>query len=86
MPEANDAAERFIRDMKVALRPDLINDVPDEFFELGREAELSRRVMEVIDARLNSDKIPIGRQLRLRLIESIMADISRAREERSGEN
>jgi hypothetical protein len=78
------AAEKFVRQMKVALRPDLIRDVPDEFFQPGQESHLRRRVMEVVDLRLVRDKVPIGRQLRVALLESIMADIERVAKERSG--
>jgi hypothetical protein len=78
------AAEQFIRVFKEQLRPGLLKGISDEFFQPGREAELGRRVEQIVDARLIRDKVPIGRKLRIQFIESLIADIAAAQKERFG--
>jgi len=58
--------------------------LPEIAFEAGREEELKRRIVVILDERLATDKIPLGQQLRNKLIESIMADIVVAQKERFG--
>jgi hypothetical protein len=83
---APDAAQQFIIDAKKLLLPALVRDIPGKLFEAGQEEVLKKRVAEIVDEYLRRDKIPIGRQLRLKLLESIFADIERARrDQRSGE-
>jgi len=79
-----DAADAFVRHFKPSLRPDLLKGVPDDLFQPGREQELGKRVVEIVDARLIKDKVPIGRQLRVYLITSLMADITASQKERFG--
>ena len=76
------AADHFIRVFREFIRPELVETISDNLFLPGRERELGQRVMQVVDARLIADKVPIGRKLRVKLIESLMADIERARKER----
>jgi hypothetical protein len=76
------AADQFIRSFKEHLRPCLVREIPDDLFQPGHEAELGKRVEGIVDARLVRDKVPIGRKLRIQLIESLMTDISLAKKER----
>ena len=76
---SDNPAEEFIRQLKKALLPSFLNEIPDDYFQPGHEEELKKRVIEIIDACLVRDKVPIGRQLRLRFIESVMADITAGR-------
>ena len=85
-PSGESPAEEFIRQFKASLLIDLIREIPDELFRPGRVEELKARVIEIVDARLIRDKVPIGRQLRLRMIESLLADIERGGRERFGES
>jgi hypothetical protein len=62
----------------------LIKEIPDDFFQPGREAGLGKRVEKIVDARLVRDKVPIGRKLRVQLIQSLMTDIASAQKERFG--
>jgi hypothetical protein len=71
----DDLADEFIRQFKQAILPSLIRQLPDELFHPGHEVELRRRIVEIIEARLASDKIPIGWHLRMKFIESVIADI-----------
>ncbi len=80
-----DAAEQFLREAKETLRPILARELPDELLQPTREAEMKQRVTIIIDAWLTQNKVPIGRQLRLKLLESIFADIARATRERFGD-
>jgi len=80
-----DAAEEFLSEAKKTLLPILIREIPDELFQPPREAELKNRVMKIVDAWLVQNRVPIGRQLRLKLLESIFADIARASRERFGD-
>ena len=81
-----DAATRFLRMFKDSIRPVLVQRLPDALFQRGSENELKRRIVEIVDERLTADQVPIGRQLRLKLIESIWADIERATNGRLGRN
>jgi Trp operon repressor len=80
-----DAAEQFIQLAKEKLREEMARAIPDELFQPSREAELKRRVETIVDAWLIRDKVPIGRQLRIKLLESILADIARGSRERWGD-
>jgi hypothetical protein len=77
MVQSSDAAEEFLRQFKKIIFDTLVREIPDEALQSGHEAELGRCVERIVDARLIADKIPIGRQLRKKLIESILADIQR---------
>jgi hypothetical protein len=81
---AENAAEQFIHRYKEGLRPTFVKEIPDDLFQPGHEAELGKRIVQIVDARLVSDKVPIGRRLRLDLIDSIMTDIVSAQKERLG--
>jgi hypothetical protein len=81
-----DAAEQFMRIFKDQMREVLALRLPDDLFQPGREQELERSIEQIVDMRLTADKVPIGRQLRIRLIESLMADVARASKERFGKN
>lgn len=79
-----DPADQFIIDAKKALLPVLTQEIPEVLFKLERESELKKKVVEILDVWLVREKVPIGRQLRLKLLDSILADIARASRERFG--
>jgi hypothetical protein len=72
-----DAAEQFLRDAKQTLAPILAREIPADLLRYGHEAELKQRVGNILDDWLKREKVPIGRQLRLKLLESITADLGR---------
>jgi hypothetical protein len=82
MDQIADAATEFIRQFKKLIFDTLVREIPDEAFHSGHEQELGRCVERIVDARLIADKVPIGRQLRVKLIESILEDIQRGGRER----
>jgi len=82
MVPSPDAFEVFLRQFKEALSDALIREIPDAALHSGHEAELGRCVERIVDARLIADKVPIGRQGRKRVIESILQDIQRGGRER----
>ena len=79
-----DAGDEFIEMVKPKLREEMAREIPDELFHPSHEAEMKRRVEAIVDAWLVRDKVPIGRQLRLALLKSILADIAQVSRERFG--
>jgi hypothetical protein len=82
MGQITDEAAEFIRQFKKLIFATLVREIPDEALHAGHEQELECCVQRIVDARLIADKVPIGRQLRLKLIESILEDIQRGGRER----
>jgi hypothetical protein len=70
-----EAFDEFIRQFKALLFGTLAREIPEQAFRPGQEAELRRCVERIVDARLIADKVPIGRQGRKKIIDSILADI-----------
>jgi hypothetical protein len=83
-PPPDDAAEPFLERAKQVLLPIFVREISEELFQPARGAELKQRVEQIVDAWLVREQVPIGRQLRLALLQSIFADMERVQRERSG--
>ena len=77
MAASSDAFEEFLAQFKRVLFDTLIREIPHAVLHPGHEAELGRCVERIVDARLIADQVPIGRQGRKKVIESILEDIQR---------
>lgn len=67
---ANSAAE-FILQFKRSLLPYLIQKINPQLLNSGNQALLRHTIEQLIDEKLSADKVPIGRQLR----DKLMADV-----------
>jgi aspartyl-tRNA synthetase len=67
-----DAAQEFVDQFTKVLLPYLIQKIEPNLTEKGNEAALKSRIEELVDERLVADKVPIGRQLRIKLLNDIV--------------
>jgi aspartyl-tRNA synthetase len=70
-----DAANEFVKQYKEQLIPILAKELAPKLFEKGNEEALKTRITELVDIQLAADKVPIGRQLRLKLLGDIIDEI-----------
>jgi pilus assembly protein CpaF len=68
---AANAAAEFILQFKRTLLPYLIQKIDPKLINSGNQALLRQTIEQLIDEKLNADKVPIGRQLR----DKLMADV-----------
>jgi pilus assembly protein CpaF len=57
------------------LLPYLVQQLDPKLLERGNEAALKNRIEELVDERLTADKVPIGRQLRVKLLGDIIDEM-----------
>jgi pilus assembly protein CpaF len=70
-----DAAQEFVMQFKKQLLPYLVQQLDPKLLERGNEAALKNRIEELVDERLTADKVPIGRQLRVKLLGDIIDEM-----------
>jgi pilus assembly protein CpaF len=73
MANTQEISTQLYLESKNAILPYLIQNIDQKLLEKGDEALLRRRVEELVEEKLRSDKLPFSRQMRNRLI-SDMAD------------
>jgi aspartyl-tRNA synthetase len=71
----SEEAREFIRQFKAQLIPYLSQALEAKYFEEGNKEALKTRIVELVDARLTADKVPIGKQLRIKLLDDIVEDM-----------
>ena len=75
-PQAQpDAAQEFVMQFKKQLLPFLVQSLDPKLLERGNEGALKKRIEELVDERLTADKVPIGRQLRIKLLGDIIDEM-----------
>src|SRR5271169_1514697 len=70
-----DAAQEFVMQFKKTLLPYLVQALDPKLLERGNEGALKKRIEELVDERLTADKVPIGRQLRVKLLGDIIDEM-----------
>src|SRR6201999_4582674 len=65
----------FVMQFKKQLLPYLVQQLDPKLLERGNEAALKHRIEELVDERLTADKVPIGRQLRVKLLGDIIDEM-----------
>ncbi len=60
---------------KKTLLPYLVQALDPKLLERGNEGALKKRIEELVDERLTADKVPIGRQLRVKLLGDIIDEM-----------
>src|SRR5471032_72683 len=70
-----DAAQEFVMQFKKQLLPFLVQALDPQLLERGNEGALKKRIEELVDERLTADKVPIGRQLRVKLLGDIIDEM-----------
>ena len=70
-----DAAQEFVMQFKKQLLPFLVQALDPKLLERGNENALKKRIEELVDERLTADKVPIGRQLRVKLLGDIIDEM-----------
>ena len=70
-----DAAQEFIMQFKKQLLPYLVQAIDPKLLERGNENSLKARIEQLVDERLTADKVPIGRQLRVKLLGDIIDEM-----------
>ncbi len=73
------AAQEFVKHFKAALIPYLVQALEPTLLERGNESAMKARIIELVDERLAADKVPIGKQLRVKLMGDIIDNIVYAR-------
>jgi pilus assembly protein CpaF len=69
------AAQEFVMQFKKQLLPFLVQALDPKLLERGNENALKKRIEELVDERLTADKVPIGRQLRVKLLGDIIDEM-----------
>ncbi len=72
---AHDPAQEFVHQFKKQLLPYLVQAIEPRLLEKGNEAALRARIEQLVDERLTADKVPIGRQLRVKLLGDIINEM-----------
>ncbi len=67
-----DAASEFIDHFYKQLLPYLIQSVPGDLLQPGREKEACEAIVLIVMERLKADRVPIGRKLTIRLMVDIL--------------
>jgi aspartyl-tRNA synthetase len=70
-----DAAVEFVKEFKKQLIPYLVQALDPELIMKGETDVLKAKITELVDARLTADKVPIGRQLRIKLLGEIIESL-----------
>jgi pilus assembly protein CpaF len=70
-----DAAQEFVMQFKKQLLPFLVQALDPKLLERGNENALKGRIEQLVDERLTADKVPIGRQLRVKLLSDIIDEM-----------
>jgi len=71
----NNSASDFLLQFKRSLLPYLIQRIDPQLLNAGQESELKRTIETLIDEKLAVDKIPIGKQLRDKLIFDVVNEM-----------
>jgi pilus assembly protein CpaF len=72
---AANAAAEFILQFKRTLLPYLIQKIDPKLINSGNQALLRQTIEQLIDEKLNADKVPIGRQLRDKLMTDVVNEM-----------
>jgi pilus assembly protein CpaF len=70
-----DATQEFVMQFKKQLLPFLVQSLEPKLLEKGNENALKARIEQLVDERLTADKVPIGRQLRVKLLSDIIDEM-----------
>jgi pilus assembly protein CpaF len=73
--QAADPAAEFVMQYKKSLLPYLIQNLDPKLLEKGGEGPLKARIEQLTDEKLTLDKVPIGRQLRVKLLGDIIDEM-----------
>jgi len=71
----NDQSQEFSLKFKEQILPHLIQNLDQRMLKPGNETVLRARVEELVDERLRSEQIPVGRQVRMRLLTEIVDEV-----------
>jgi pilus assembly protein CpaF len=71
----SDPAAEFVMQFKKQVLPYLIQMIDPKLLEKGNESALRQRIEQLVDERLTADKVPIGRQLRVKLLGDIIDEM-----------
>lgn len=72
---ANQAAQEFILQFKKQLLPYLVQKINPALMNGGNEELLKQQIEQLIDEKLAAEKIPIGRQLRDKLVTDVINEM-----------
>lgn len=72
---SNNAANDFILQFKRQLLPYLIQKINPQLLGSGQEAALKQQIEQLIDEKIAADRIPIGKQLRDKLMVDIVNEM-----------
>ncbi len=70
-----DPVTEFINQYKKTLLPYIIQNIEPKLLEKGSEDALKGRIEHLVDEKLNADKAPIGRQLRVKLLTEVIDEM-----------
>lgn len=70
-----DPVADFIIQYKKTLLPFIIPQIEPRLLEKGQEDSLKGRIEQLVDEKLTADKVPVGRQLRVRLLTDIIDEM-----------
>jgi pilus assembly protein CpaF len=73
---AADPTQEFVMQFKKQLLPHLVQALDPKLLEKGNENALKLRIEQLVDERLTADKVPIGRQLRVKLLSDIIDEMT----------
>ncbi|MEM1058945.1 MAG: ATPase, T2SS/T4P/T4SS family [Verrucomicrobiota bacterium] len=73
--QQTDAAQEFVMQFKKQLLPFLVQSLDPKLLEDGNQNALKARIEQLVDERLTADKVPIGRQLRVKLLSDIIDEM-----------
>jgi pilus assembly protein CpaF len=72
---ASNAAAEFILQFKRSLLPYLIQKINPQLLSSGNQQLLRQTIEQLIDEKLSADKVPIGRQLRDKLMSDVVNEM-----------
>jgi aspartyl-tRNA synthetase len=71
----SEEAREFIFQFKRHAIPYLVQALEEKYFAEENKEALKARIVELINERLTADKVPIGRDLRIKLLDEIVEDM-----------
>ncbi len=74
-PVGGDQSHEFCLKFKEKVLPHLIQNLDPRLLKPGAEAPLRARVEELVDEQLRNEQIPVGRQVRLRILTEIVDEV-----------
>jgi pilus assembly protein CpaF len=73
--QAADPAQEFIMQFKKQLLPYLVQALDPKLLERGNENALKARIEQLVEEKLSTEKLPIGRQLKVKLLGDIIDEM-----------